>query len=216
MNEKLQQEGFRDELVFIGETLGPFYLEDPAKGKAGAAFEAMRELDAAQAASDWPFVEASVALPLLKAMQEGLEDGIDAEALVWEYRRLFIGPAIKPAPPWGSVYTDRDGVVFGHSTLELRSWMRQNGIARLGSDTTPEDHIGLLLLLMAWLAENRPELLEDFFRLHLLTWSSHFLEQLAAATEHPFYRGLAGLTQVSLEGIQTALHIRVEYPRFYR
>ena len=67
-----------------------------------------------------------------------------------EYRRLFVGPAPKPAPPWGSVYTDRECVVFGESTLALRAWMRAQGIARLVDDKTPEDHIGLMLVLMAW------------------------------------------------------------------
>lgn len=76
--------------------------------------------------------------------------------LTWEYRRLFIGPGAKPAPPWGSVYTDRECVVFGATTLELRAWMREHGVARTADEKTPEDHIGLMLALMAWLAQNSP------------------------------------------------------------
>ena len=57
------------------------------------------------------------------------------------------------------------------------------GIARLVDDKTPEDHIGLMLVLMAWIARNRPEALDDFLRLHLLPWSSHFLDELAEAAE---------------------------------
>lgn len=129
---------------------------------------------------------------------------------------MFIGPAVKPAPPWGSVYTDRECVVFGKSTLELRAWMREQGIERLTDDKTPEDHIGLMLALMAWIAREKPEILDDFMRLHLLTWSSHFLGQLAEAAEQPFYEGLALLTKASLEGIQDELGLEVVYPRFYR
>ena len=50
----------------------------------------------------------------------------------------------------------------------------------------------------------------------MLTWSSHFLEQLADVAEQPFYEGLALLAKESLEGLQSELEIEVEYPRYYR
>lgn len=203
-------------VAFTGETLAPFFLQDPKTGDAKEAFAAMAALDAEAAAGEWPFVDEDEARRDLGLIAQGLASGIDDEALVWEYRRLFIGPAVKPAPPWGSVYTDRECVVFGKSTLELRAWMREQGIERLVDDKTPEDHIGLMLALMAWIAREKPEALDDFLRLHLLTWSSHFLGQLADAAEQPFYEGLARLTKASLEGIQAELGLEVVYPRFYR
>lgn len=203
-------------VAFIGETLAPFFLQDPKTGNAIHSFEAMATLDVDAAACEWPFVEKGEALNDLELMVKGLEKGIEDEDLIWEYRRLFIGPAPKPAPPWGSVYTDHECVVFGASTLVLRAWMRDQGIQRLVDDKTPEDHIGLMLALLAWIAREKPELLDDFLRLHLLTWSSHFLEELIEAAEHPFYEGLARLTKASLEGIQDELQLEVEYPRFYR
>ena len=216
MNELLEDQDLQDHIVFIGQTLAPFYLEDPLKGTAGPAFEAMRSLDIAHASQDWPFVEEEDTLVFLSLMQEGLSDGIDSESLVWEYRRLFIGPNIKPAPPWGSVYTDKDCVVFGQSALELSAWMRQQGIERLQDEKTPSDHIGLMLSLMAWITANKPKCLEEYLGLHLFTWSSHFLDLLADAAEQPFYQGLAYITKASLEGIQRRLNIAVEYPRYYR
>ena len=165
---------------------------------------------------EWPFVDEAEARCDLDLMRSGLAEGIDADGLVWEYRRLFIGPAPKPAPPWGSVYTDRECVVFGATTLELRAWMRSHGIARQADDKTPEDHMGLMLVLMAWIARNQPQDLGEFLRLHLLTWSSHFLDQLIEAAGQPFYEGLARLTKASLEGIQAELGLDVVYPRFYR
>ena len=107
-------------------------------------------------------------------------------------------------------------VVFGATTLELRAWMRSHGIARQTDDKTPEDHMGLMLVLMAWIARNQPQDLGEFLRLHLLTWSSHFLDQLIEAAGQPFYEGLARLTKASLEGIQAKLGLDVVYPRFYR
>ena len=172
--------------------------------------------------------------------------------LTWEYRRLFVGPGVKPAPPWGSVYTDRDRVVFGASTLELRAWMRERGVARttgweadqsvvpvagreadqpfaratdqeagraadqVADKREPEDHIGLMLGLMAWLAQHQPESLSEYLRIHLLTWAGHYLDELARAAEHPFYEGLARLTRASLDGLQESLSLEVIEPMFYR
>lgn len=203
-------------VAFAGDTLAPFFLQDPRTGTAGPAFAAMAAIDADQAAAEWPFADEGEARAALGLMTGGLAGGAEADGLVWEYRRLFVGPAPKPAPPWGSVYTDRECVVFGASTLALRAWMRGRGIARLADDRTPEDHIGLMLVLMAWIARNQPEDLDEFLQAHLLTWSSHFLDQLIEAAAHPFYKGLARLTKASLEGIQQARALDVTYPRFYR
>lgn len=205
-----------DAVAFVGETLAPFFLQDPRTGEAGPAYAALASLDPAVAAAEWPFVDEAAAREALGRMVGVLSAGADADALVWEYRRLFVGPAAKPAPPWGSVYTDRECVVFGASTLALRRWMRDQGIERTTDDRAPEDHIGLMLALMAWIARNRPEALDEYLREHLLTWSSHFLDELAEVSEHPFYEGLARLAKASLEGIRDELGIEVAYPRFYR
>lgn len=212
----LPAEGVLLQITFVGETLGPFFLQDPKTGAAGPMFGAISALDSAAACHEWPFVAPDEAKSCLDEMQEGLREGAEADDLTWEYRRLFIGPFPKPAPPWGSVYTDREGVVFGEGTLELRRWMRERGINRLIEEADPEDHIGFMLILLAWMAENKPEDLEEYLSEHLLTWSSHFLAQLVDAAEHPFYRGLARLTKASLEGIQGELGLEVTYPRFFR
>ena len=145
-----------------GETLAPFFLQDPRTGTAGAAFQAVAQLRAQEAADAWPFADGAEARHALSLMVNGLADGIDADDLVWEYRRLFVGPAPKPAPPWGSVYTDRECVVFGEGTLELRAWMRAHGVRRTTDERTPEDHIGLMLALMSYLARNQPDDLDEF------------------------------------------------------
>lgn len=201
---------------FVGETLAPFFLQDPRTGTAGAAFQAVAQLRAQEAADAWPFADGAEARHALSLMVNGLADGIDADDLVWEYRRLFVGPAPKPAPPWGSVYTDRECVVFGEATLALRAWMRRIGVARTTDERTPEDHIGLMLALLAYLAEERPELTDEYLRDHLLTWAPHYLEALEEAADHPFYQGLAALTRSTLLGLQEARGLEVVTPRFYR
>ena len=206
-------------IAFVGRSLGPFFRYDPARELdiIGPSYDAIAQANAQAAAAEWPFVDDKVAFRALCLMQEGLEDDLDEDAIVWEYRRLFVGPAHKAAAPWGSVYTDKDGVMFGASWVELRNWMRTNGLAVSEERSRePEDHIGLMLELMAWLAEERPELVADFLRLHLLTWAGHFLALMEDVAQHPFFEALAILTAASLAGIQETLGLQVETPRFYR
>ncbi len=206
-------------IAFAGATLGPFFSLDPKidQAKLAPAAQAICELDVPAAAAAWPFVGDSDAAGCLSLMQEGLAEGLDAPALVDEYRRLFVGPAAKVAPPWGSVYTDKDMVVFGASTIALKSWLRCHGVSvAKGESDEPEDHIGTMLSLMGWLAQNKPEALCEYLQLHLLTWAGHFLGIVEAQATHPFYRGLARLTNLTLAGIQSDLCLEVQTPRFYR
>lgn len=106
--------------------------------------------------------------------------------------------------------------MFGETTLALRAWMRGQLIARATDDKTPEDHIGLMLALMSHLYRTQPESLDDYLCGHLLTWAPHYLEELAVAARHPFYRGLAELTCSTLLGIQDFRGLSVKLPRFYK
>ena len=111
-----------DAIAFVGDTLAPFFLEDPKTGGAQASFSAFASLDADAAAREWPFAETASSAHALREMVEGLAEGV-TEHLA--------------APPWGSVYTDRECVVFGETTLALRAWMRAHGVARTTDDKTP-------------------------------------------------------------------------------
>ena len=194
------QDASLDAIAFAGATLAPFFLNDPRTGDAADAFAALAELDVEAAAAEWPFVDAVEAAADLALMREG----------------LFVGPGHLPAPPWGSVYTDHECVIFGEATLALRAWMRACGIERTTDERTPEDHIGLMLALLSFLAVERPELVDDFLRDHLLTWAPHYLDTLEEAATHSFYEGLARLTRATLAGIQRERGLVVDVPRFYR
>ena len=163
-------------IAFAGRTLGPLFRHDPLldREKVEALYVTLARSNPTALCEEWPFVAPDEALEPITDMVRGakrFEDelAVDNESLAAtssladEYRRLFVGPAKKAAAPWGSVYTDRDQVVFGLSTLELREWLRKNGIeVRRGESEEPEDHIGTMLELMAWLADNRPQLLGDY------------------------------------------------------
>ena len=136
--------------------------------------------------------------------------------LTEQYQNLFIGPNELQTPPWGSVYLDPECVIFGHSLLVLRDFLKHHQIAFQSQQDEPEDHIGLMLMLAAYLAENRPHLLAEFLSQHLLTWAPHFLSQLANVENHPFYQGLAQLTLITLDDWKLKLNLSVPEVRFYR
>ena len=160
----------------------------------------------------WPFATAEI-----KAQAAELFAQIDEaeESAGQAYQRLFIGPYALPAPPWGSVYLDKESVVFGDSTLALRQWMRENHIEPLLTQAEPEDHIGLLLMMCAWLAENSPSLLNEFIAQHLLPWSGRYLELLQQKSEHPLYQGVALLAESTLSGWQQQLALKIPSADLY-
>ena len=172
------------------------------------------EMEEDSMAQDWPFVEPDMSVALLRDMKHGA--ACDTSELAHEFRRLFVGPQKLPAPPYGSVYTDRDAVVFGESTLALRAWLRRVGIAVESDEVAPEDHIGTMLQLLAWIMRTKPELVDDYLTLHVLTWAPHFLEELEDAAAPGLYQALARLARITLEGAQRERGLQVDLPRFYR
>ena len=58
-----------------------------------------------------------------------------------------------------AVFGRKRAVVFGDLRARLVEFVRGNGIIRLVDEHTLVDHIGLVLHLMARIADNRPEVL---------------------------------------------------------
>lgn len=147
--------------------------------------------------AEWPYEGGQQAAALIA---EGLADN-STESLAEAYQRLFVGPHALPAPPWGSVYLDRESVLFGDSTLRLRQWLRVNGIEAQRVHNEPEDHIGTLLMMAAWLAEeHQQKMISGLLTQHLLPWAPRYLELLQQHAGHPFYQGVAQLAQSTLMG----------------
>ena len=161
--------------------------------------------------TQWPLPEASLA-PLVTAFQTQCEE---THAQAWQ--RLFVGPWALPSPPWGSVWLDRESVLFGDSTLALRQWMREKGIQFEMKQNEPEDHFGSLLLMAAWLAENgRQTECEELLAWHLFPWSTRFLDVFIEKAEHPFYRALGELARLTLAQWQSQLLIPVAVKPLFR
>ncbi len=135
----------RESFAFSARVLGALFYFAPDSEQTAPLVSALTAGDWVQ---DWPLAEENL-LPVASMFKTPSD-----EALKDAWQRLFIGPYALPAPPWGSVWLDRESVLFGDSTLALRQWMRENHIAFEMQQNEPEDHFGTLLMLAAWLAEN--------------------------------------------------------------
>lgn len=108
-------------------------------------------------------------------------------------------------------------MLFGDSTLALQSWLRDNAIAFETPLNEPADHIGLLLLLAAWLAEQgKTRELDELLAWHLLPFAPRFLEVFCAQAQHPFYEALGELTRATFAHWRSGLLMPVAQKPLYR
>ena len=197
------------QISLYGRLLGVCFYYEPSDSRIAGVLDFFRQPNWMQ---EWEIpLKEKTSEKLTALIKQGLK-----QDLTEQYQNLFIGPNELQAPPWGSVYLDPECVIFGHSLLALRDFLKRHQIAFQSQQDEPEDHIGLMLMLAAYLAENRPHLLAEFLSQHLLTWAPHFLSQLANVENHPFYQGLAQLTLIVLDDWKHKLNLSVPKVHFYR
>lgn len=132
----------RDDFSVTARVLGALFYYSPESHETAPLVQALLTDDWQ---AQWP-LDAEALAPVAAMFKTHSE-----ESLPQAWQRLFIGPYALPSPPWGSVWLDRESVLFGDSTLALRQWMRENGIQFEMQQNEPEDHFGSLLLLAAGL-----------------------------------------------------------------
>lgn len=206
-------EGLRTDIASCSAILGTLFLRTPDSEEALAVIDALRETSM----DEWPFGsddDLATAASLLKTSRDESEEF--GQSLSRDYQRLFVGPFALAAPPWGSVYLDYESVICGCSTLALQEWMKANGLSISRDHNEPEDHVGLMFMLLSWLATNRPDLVPEYMEVHFCTWAPHFCDLMGEKAETPFYRGVAVLARTTLIAICNELGLRITEPRFYR
>lgn len=134
--------------------------------------------------------------------------------LLWDYTRLFIGPARPEASPNESVYLTEDRLLLQEQTLAVRRAYLCYGYMASTQLREPDDHIGLELdfmnqtcrLAMAEAEVGRKTSLIrifrdqlDFLEEHLLTWGFAFSADVESFAQTGFYRGLVLLLAGFLE-----------------
>ncbi|NDK97633.1 TorD/DmsD family molecular chaperone [Photorhabdus bodei] len=131
------------------------------------------------------------------------------ESLQYDYSILFEGQGVMPAPPWGSVYLDRENSLSGESTLAYREFLTKQNIVMSNKQREPEDQFGLMLLALVYILEqgHKPAartLLEQ----HLLPWAYRYLELMQTTKlENDFYPILATIAIDYLKTLQTELKL---------
>ncbi|QUJ02892.1 molecular chaperone TorD family protein [Salmonella enterica subsp. enterica] len=94
-----------------------------------------------------------------------------ARVVATSWQRLFYRPLRSPSPPWGSVWLDRESVLFG-VYAGATSVDARNGI-QFDATKQAEDHFWVAVAAGGWLAENdrHHEDANNSAR-HLFPWSS--------------------------------------------
>ena len=171
--------------------LGTCYLFAPSDETSHSALNFFRTENFAE---QWPCkIDSSLSHQIKSALE------IKFEQLNTQWVELFIGPNSLPAPPWGSVYLDPEGVLHGSSTAALSEFLKRERLKLHTNYPEPSDHIGLMLFQAAVLAsEIREKALIELLDAHLGTWLPLFATQFKHVVDSPFYTALTELTLVTV------------------
>ncbi len=136
-----------------------------------------------------------------------------------EYTRLFVNayPRIA-APPYSSVYLDKDRQVWGPSTAQAGRFYEEAGLSPSEDFADIPDHISAELEFISYLILEQQKLQPEgnaagrdtveiegrFLADHFLKWVPQFLNQVVDSTENTFYGTIAHLALrfVELETIR--------------
>ncbi|GEA59976.1 molecular chaperone TorD family protein [Vibrio comitans] len=138
------------------------------------------------------------------------------EGLEHSFSHLFEGLGEMPAPPWGSVYLDKDRVVFGESTVEYRAFLASHGISLDTGLREPEDQFGLTLYAFSQLlAEEKEHASQHLLEYHLLPWAFPYLDLLNEKAGNPFYSVLAVDIKAWLMRVSDELQLNIVNRKLY-
>ncbi|WP_415721318.1 molecular chaperone TorD family protein [Photobacterium ganghwense] len=152
-----------------------------------------------------PFAPALVAIEQESAAQ-----------LADDFQLLFEGCDVMPAPPWGSVYLDREQVIFGESTIRFRHFLKDCQLALDTGMREPEDQFGLMLMALAKLADEQDGLSVDrLLQTHLLPWAYRYLTLVQEHARTQTYCLLADIARQWLQLVQEERGITAENLKVY-
>lgn len=118
-----------------------------------------------------------------------------------EFFALFVGVGRGELLPYASYYLT--GFLNERPLARVREDFVALGIERDEAMSEPEDHLAILLEVMAGLAAGRfeaePEAQGRFFARHVAPWASRFFADLERAEAGQFYRAVGGLGRAFIE-----------------
>jgi len=135
-----------------------------------------------------------------------------------EYTRLFVNayPGI-PAPPYGSIYLEKDGLVWGDTTADVVKIYIEAGLRMSDDFHDVPDHIAAEFEFVWYLLGEELKAKEEedqerglkmssiqklFLTNHLLKWAPSFLDKVIGSTRSLFYREISLLARefIKIEG----------------
>jgi TorA maturation chaperone TorD len=125
----------------------------------------------------------------------------DDRAVSKEFFDLFIGLGRGDLLPFASYYMT--GFLHERPLARVREDLETLGIERAGASREPEDHIAILLEVMAGLARGdfEADFAEQvrFFERHLKPWASRMFADLEMSRSAKFYRAVGRVGRVFME-----------------
>ena len=140
---------------------------------------------------------------------------LEQEQMLVDYAALFIGPFELPAPPYGSVYLEKNRTIMGDTTLQVLKFYQDAGLQV--EEKEPPDHIAIELEFMSFLYGEELQALvrEDeaeagrlrnmrhrFFTTFLNTWAHAFCAAIRSGTGNGFYLALADCLSAFVAALQ--------------
>src|SRR5260370_3179472 len=125
----------------------------------------------------------------------------DDRAVSKEFFDLFIGLGRGDLLPYASYYLT--GFLHERPLARVREDLYALGIERAGASREPEDHIAILLEVMAGLARSdfEAEFSEQarFFERHLKPWAARMFADLEMSNSAKFYRAVGRVGRIFME-----------------
>ena len=185
-----------------------FHLPGPETGAA------LQKLEDALAVLD------SEARETADQMCRAHDDTPEVLDLQIDFARLFAGPFLLLAPPYGSVYLEGERRIMGESTIEAERWFKEAGLELAEDFKEAPDHIAAELEFMHVLvcreidaicredidaAQRSVALQKSFLKRHLGAWTPAFTARILENARTDFYRRLAEVTRTFLSEEVAAL-----------
>ncbi|WP_298439474.1 molecular chaperone TorD family protein [uncultured Ferrimonas sp.] len=148
----------------------------------------------------WPqFGDDAAHQAAISAIQSALAS-TDVDGLERDYYRLFIGPGKMLAYPWGSVYTDRENLLFADSCQAFNRFCQRWQVQVSLDQHQPLDHIGIMLGILGQLLSNDQQAaVDELLTEHLMPWAPRMLSCVIEQADSNYYRGFAQLTAQLLQ-----------------
>ncbi|QIZ78031.1 TorD/DmsD family molecular chaperone [Ferrimonas lipolytica] len=134
-----------------------------------------------------------------------------------DYYQLFVGPGAMTAYPWGSVYTDKENLLFGATAVAFKEFCQRYGIELTLDHHQPLDHIGLVVGVLGSLLQNEQlQATDELLVEHLMPWAPRLLECVNGNAKTGFYRGFAMLTEQMLARLMAARELNPKELTLYK